>query len=124
MATAIVRSAGYRGAGTVLFLYQPAEKAFAFRGVTTRLQAEHTVTEAATGLDLVKLQLLVANGERLVGEPPRQVAYAIEARLKAEDADQGFAPAPGTVELLRLPSGPGIRVDAGIAAGEVIPPWI
>ena len=86
------------------------------------MQVEHPVTEATTGLDLVKLQLLVAAGERLVGEAPPEVGHAIEARLNAEDADQGFAPAPGTVVLLNLPSGPGIRVDTGIAAGDVIPP--
>jgi acetyl/propionyl-CoA carboxylase alpha subunit/acetyl-CoA carboxylase carboxyltransferase component len=121
-AAALVRAAGYRGAGTVEFVYDPAENAFAFMGVTTGLQTEHAVTEAATGLDLVKLQLLVASGERLTGEPPQQVAYAIGASFKAEDADQGFALAPGVVELLRLPFGPGIRVDAGIAVGEAITP--
>ncbi|MGD0083769.1 MAG: biotin carboxylase N-terminal domain-containing protein [Acidimicrobiales bacterium] len=119
---ALVRAAGYRGVGTVEFLYQPTEKTFAFLEVNTRLQVEHPVTEATTGLDLVKLQLLVADGERLVGEAPPQVGHAIEARLNAEDADRGFAPAPGIVELLRLPSGPGIRVDTGFAAGDTIPP--
>ena len=86
------------------------------------MQVEHPVTEAVTGLDLVKLQLLVAAGEPLIGEAPQAVGHAIEVRLNAENADQGFAPAPGTVELLHLPSGPGIRVDTGIAAGDVIPP--
>jgi len=121
-AIALVRAAGYRGVGTVEFLYQPAEKTFAFLEVNTRLQVEHPVTEATTGLDLVKLQLLVADGERLVGEAPPQVGHAIEARLNAEDADRGFAPAPGIVELLRLPSGPGIRVDTGFSVGDVISP--
>ena len=121
-AIALVRAAEYRGVGTVEFLYEPSEKTFAFLEVNTRLQVEHPVTEATTGLDLVKLQLLVADGERLVGEVPRQVGHAIEARLNAEDADQGFAPAPGTVVLLHLPSGPGIRVDTGIDVGDVIPP--
>jgi acetyl/propionyl-CoA carboxylase alpha subunit/acetyl-CoA carboxylase carboxyltransferase component len=121
-AVALVRAAGYRGVGTVEFLYQPTEKSFAFLEVNTRLQVEHAVTEVTTGLDLVKLQLLVAAGERLVGEPPPQVGHSIEVRLNAEDADQGFAPAPGRVVLLQLPSGPGIRVDTGIAAGDEIPP--
>ena len=121
-AIALVRAADYRGAGSVVFVYQPAEKTYAFLEVSTRLQSDHPVTEATTGLDLVKLQLRVANGEHLVGEPPPHVGHAIEARLNVEDADQDFAPASGTVVLLNLPSGPGIRVDTGIASGDVIPP--
>jgi len=121
-AIALVKEAGYRGAGTVEFLYQPEEKLFAFLEVNTRLQVEHPITEASTGLDLVKLQILVANGEKLEGDSPARFGHAIEARLNAEDADNGFAPAPGTVELLTLPAGPGIRVDTGIATGDVIPP--
>jgi acetyl/propionyl-CoA carboxylase alpha subunit/acetyl-CoA carboxylase carboxyltransferase component len=121
-AVALARAAGYRGAGTVEFVYQPTEKTFAFVEVNTRLQSDHPVTEATTGLDLVKLQLLVAAGEKLKGEAPEEIGHAIEARLNVEDADQGFAPAPGTVVLLNLPSGPGIRVDTGIASGDVIPP--
>jgi acetyl/propionyl-CoA carboxylase alpha subunit/acetyl-CoA carboxylase carboxyltransferase component len=117
----LVRAAGYRGVGTVEFLYEPSEKTFAFLEVNPRLQVEHPVTEVTTGLDLVKLQLLVADGERLVGDPPPQVGHAIEVRINAEDADRGFAPAPGTVVELDLPSGPGIRVDTGIAAGDEIP---
>jgi acetyl/propionyl-CoA carboxylase alpha subunit/acetyl-CoA carboxylase carboxyltransferase component len=121
-AVALVKAAGYRGAGTVEFLYQPADKTFTFLEVNTRLQVEHPVTEATTGLDLVKLQLLVAAGEPLVGDAPPENGHAIEARLNAEDADRGFAPAPGTLVLLNLPGGPGIRVDTGFAAGDVIPP--
>ena len=121
-AIALVRVADYRGAGTVEFLYQPVERTFTFLEVNTRLQVEHPVTEVTTGLDLVKLQLLVAAGETLVGDVPPQIGHAIEARLNAEDADRGFSPAPGTVELLHLPSGPGIRVDTGIATGDTIPP--
>jgi acetyl/propionyl-CoA carboxylase alpha subunit/acetyl-CoA carboxylase carboxyltransferase component len=120
--TALVSAAGYRGAGTVEYLYQPQDKTFAFMEVNTRLQVEHPVTESTTGLDLVKLQLRVAAGERLEGEMPPEVGHAIEARLNAEDADAGFAPAPGTVTVLDLPHGPGIRVDTGLAVGEVIPP--
>ena len=115
-------AAGYSGAGTVEFLYQPAEQRFSFLEVNTRLQVEHPVTELTTGLDLVKLQLHVAAGGRLEGRPPPTAGYAIEARLNAEDPQQGFAPAPGTIETLTLPVGPGIRVDTGVAEGDVIPP--
>jgi len=121
-AVALVKEAGYRGAGTVEFLYQPEEKMFAFLEVNTRLQVEHPITEESTGLDLVKLQILVADGHRLEGEAPPNHGYAIEARLNAEDADNGFAPSPGRVELLTLPTGPGIRVDTGIATGDAISP--
>jgi acetyl/propionyl-CoA carboxylase alpha subunit/acetyl-CoA carboxylase carboxyltransferase component len=118
----LVRAAEYRGAGTVEYLYQPDQKAFTFLEVNTRLQVEHPITEATTGLDLVKLQILVASGGALQGESPPEFGHAVEARLNAEDADNGFAPAPGTVRLLRFPLGSGIRVDTGIAQGDVIPP--
>ena len=113
--------AGYRNAGTVEFLYKPAEQLFSFMEVNARLQVEHPVTEAVTGLDLVKMQLHVAAGGRLEGEPPVTVGHAIEARLNAEDPALGFAPSPGRLALLRLPTGPGIRVDTGVAEGDVIP---
>jgi acetyl/propionyl-CoA carboxylase alpha subunit/acetyl-CoA carboxylase carboxyltransferase component len=119
---ALVKAAGYVGAGTVEFLYQPDEQLFTFLEVNTRLQVEHPVTEETTGLDIVKLQLHVADGGRLVGEPPATFGHAVEARLNAEDAEQGFAPAPGRVELMRLPTGPGVRVDTGMSVGDVIPP--
>ena len=121
-AAKLAGSAGYRNAGTVEFLYQPDEKIFAFLEVNPRLQVEHTVTELTTGLDIVKLQLHVARGGRLEGEPPPAVGHAIEARLNAEDPEQDFAPSPGTIELLRLPCGPGIRVDTGVCEGDAISP--
>ncbi|AYJ50732.1 ATP-binding protein [Rhodococcus sp. P1Y] len=118
----LVRAAGYAGAGTVEYLYQPEQKIFTFLEVNTRLQVEHPITEFTTGIDLVKLQILVADGDRLEGECPTEFGHAVEARLNAEDADNGFAPAPGSVELLKFPLGSGIRVDTGIAQGDVIPP--
>jgi acetyl/propionyl-CoA carboxylase alpha subunit/acetyl-CoA carboxylase carboxyltransferase component len=121
-AVGLIKAAGYRGAGTVEFVYQPTDQTFALVGVNARLQSDHPLTEATTGLDLVKLQLLLADGQHLGAQGPPHVGHAIEARLNVEDADRGFAPAPGTVVLLNLPSGPGIRVDTGIASGDVIPP--
>ena len=118
----LVRAAGYRGAGTVEYLYQPEQKIFTFLEVNTRLQVEHPITEATTGIDLVKLQILVASGDALAGDCPPEFGHAVEARLNAEDADNEFAPAPGTVRLLKFPLGSGIRVDTGIAQGDVIPP--
>ena len=112
----------YRGAGTVEFLYRPADGLFAFLEVNTRLQVEHPITELTTGLDLVKLQLEVAAGGRLIGQPPAELGHAVEARLNAEDPDRDFAPSPGRIELLDLPDGPGIRVDTGFGSGDVIPP--
>ncbi|HET7475052.1 MAG TPA: carboxyl transferase domain-containing protein [Dermatophilaceae bacterium] len=112
---------GYRGAGTVEFLFHPADDAFAFLEVNTRLQVEHPITEVTTDMDLVKAQLHVAAGGRLEGEPPREVGHAVEARLNAEDPDRDFAPAPGRIALLNLPAGPGIRVDTGVSRGDTIP---
>ena len=112
---------GYVGAATVEFLYHPGERTFAFLEVNTRLQVEHPITEATTGVDLVKAQLLVASGGVLEGEKPREVGHAVEARLNAEDPDRDFAPSPGRIALLDLPAGPGVRVDTGVGTGDSIP---
>ncbi|HEV3357943.1 MAG TPA: biotin carboxylase N-terminal domain-containing protein [Pseudonocardiaceae bacterium] len=112
---------GYRGAGTVEFLYHPGEKRFAFLEVNTRLQVEHPITEYTTGMDLVKAQLHIASGGKLEGRPPAELGHAIEARLNAEDPDRDFAPSPGRIVRLDLPSGPGIRVDTGVSEGDTIP---
>ena len=98
---------GYRGAGTVEFLYHPGEKLFAFLEVNTRLQVEHPITEVTTGFDLVKAQLHVAAGGRLEGEPPAEFGHAVEARLNAEDPDRDFAPSPGRIALLAAALRPG-----------------
>ncbi|MHB8185205.1 MAG: ATP-binding protein [Dermatophilaceae bacterium] len=111
----------YCGAATVEFLYHPGERTFAFLEVNTRLQVEHPITELTTGFDLVKAQLHVASGGRLEGERPTEVGHAVEARLNAEDPDRDFAPSPGRIALLNLPSGPGIRVDTGVGQGDVVP---
>ncbi|WP_417715033.1 carboxyl transferase domain-containing protein [Pseudonocardia sp. GCM10023141] len=124
-AAALAKAAGYVNAGTVEFLYEPKERLLTFLEVNTRLQVEHPVTEVTTGVDIVKLQLHVAGGGLLAdiapAAPPAR-GHAIEARLTAEDPEQGFAPAPGRIEHLALPSGPGVRVDTGVASGDVIPP--
>jgi acetyl/propionyl-CoA carboxylase alpha subunit/acetyl-CoA carboxylase carboxyltransferase component len=112
---------GYRGACTVEFLYHPGDKLFAFLEVNTRLQVEHPITEITTGTDLVRLQLHVAEGGRLEGPQPSELGHAVEARLNAEDPDRDFAPSPGRITRLVLPTGPGIRVDTGVSEGDTIP---
>ncbi|WP_425502275.1 carboxyl transferase domain-containing protein [Phytoactinopolyspora limicola] len=112
---------GYRGAGTVEFLYHPKDQLFAFLEVNTRLQVEHPITEATTSMDLVKAQLHVAGGGTLTGAQPTELGHAVEARLNAEDPDRDFAPAPGRIALLDFPAGPGIRVDTGVSEGDEIP---
>jgi acetyl/propionyl-CoA carboxylase alpha subunit/acetyl-CoA carboxylase carboxyltransferase component len=128
----LARAAGYINAGTVEFLYDPVQDVLSFMEVNTRLQVEHPVTEAVTGVDVVKLQLHVAMGgtlaevlgDEVMADPlaPPASGHAIEARLTAEDPEHGFAPAPGAIRHLVLPAGPGIRVDTGVAAGDVVPP--
>ncbi|MCI0582508.1 MAG: ATP-grasp domain-containing protein, partial [Chloroflexi bacterium] len=116
---------GYRSAGTCEFLLTDRGEVF-FLEMNTRLQVEHPVTELVTGLDLVELQLRVAEGhpldvsQRQVDRRLRDGGHAIEVRLYAEDAEADFLPATGRVERLAWPSGPGIRVDAGIDEGSIV----
>ena len=119
-AVRLAEASNYRNAGTVEFLVDPDGGRFLFMEVNTRLQVEHPVTEATTGLDLVKMQIRVAEGARLTGEPPAVFGHAIEARLNAEDPEQDFSPAPGLVSMWRPPQGPGVRVDSGIRQGDTI----
>jgi len=118
----LAEAAGYRGVGTAEFLYRPQTDELSFLEVNSRLQVEHTITEAISGCDLVHAQLDIARG--LPWQPPAGPprGHAIEVRLNAENPEHDFRPSPGIIRLLRLPSGPGIRVDCGVAEGQAIAP--
>ncbi|HEU5242632.1 MAG TPA: biotin carboxylase N-terminal domain-containing protein, partial [Ornithinibacter sp.] len=115
----ILRRAGYVGAGTCEFLVGP-EGDISFLEVNTRLQVEHPVTEEVTGIDLVREQLRIADGEALDYPDPEPHAHSIEFRINGEDAGRGFLPAPGTVTRMVVPQGPGVRWDSGIVEGDTI----
>ncbi|UFS63910.1 ATP-grasp domain-containing protein [Paracoccus denitrificans] len=120
-ARAICAHAGYSGAGTVEYLLS-ANGTISFLEVNTRLQVEHPVTEETTGIDLVRGMIRVAQGARLADETvPEPRGHAIEFRINAEDPARGFLPTPGPVEVFDAPSGPGIRMDSGVAQGSVVP---
>jgi propionyl-CoA carboxylase alpha chain len=120
-ALAAAKAIGYVGAGTVEFVLDSSGR-FYFLEVNTRLQVEHPVTELVTGLDLVALQLLVAEGHPLPDEARLATlrGHAVEARLYAEDVDAGFLPTTGTVHTFAVPDLPGVRVDAGITDGSAV----
>ncbi|MFI9506573.1 acetyl/propionyl/methylcrotonyl-CoA carboxylase subunit alpha [Nocardia sp. NPDC052566] len=118
-AKAICKEAGYYGAGTVEYLVQG--DTVSFLEVNTRLQVEHPVTEETAGIDLVRQQFRIANGEELeFTEDPKPRGHSIEFRINGEDAGRGFLPAPGPVAVYKEPTGPGVRVDSGVVQGSVI----
>ncbi len=118
---AILREAGYVGAGTCEFLVGQ-DGTVSFLEVNTRLQVEHPVSEEVTGIDLVQEMFRIADGQLLDYPDPAPRGHSIEFRVNAEDAGRNFLPAPGTITELNWPSGPGVRVDAGYAAGMTVPP--
>jgi acetyl-CoA carboxylase biotin carboxylase subunit len=122
LAVALVKSVGYRNAGTLEFLVGADREPY-FLEMNTRLQVEHPVTEMVTGEDLVKLQIRIAQGWKLPfrQEELEQRGHAIECRVYAEDPDQGFLPNPGTIRALRVPGGPGVRDDSGVYEGYEVP---
>jgi acetyl-CoA carboxylase, biotin carboxylase subunit len=124
-AVRVCRQVGYRSAGTVEFILDAASGAFYFMEMNTRVQVEHPVTELVTGIDIVAQQIRVAQGERLdlVQQDVRLSGHALECRINAEDPAREFAPCPGVVQALRLPGGPGIRVDSHAFEGYRIPPY-
>jgi acetyl-CoA/propionyl-CoA carboxylase biotin carboxyl carrier protein len=117
---AILREAGYVGAGTCEFLVA-ADGSISFLEVNTRLQVEHCVSEEVSGIDLVREMFRIAAGEELGYDDPEVRGHAIEFRINAEDGGANFMPAPGTLTRWSPPSGPGIRVDGGYEEGETIP---
>ena len=119
-AVKVALACGYRGAGTVEMLYQDGD--FFFLEMNTRLQVEHCVTEEVTNLDLVALQIAIANGEPLplTQQDVRISGHSIECRINAENPATGFLPSPGPLTRLRVPSGPGVRWDGGYVEGDTI----
>ncbi len=116
----ILREAGYVGAGTCEFLVA-ADGAISFLEVNTRLQVEHPVSEEVSGIDLVREMFRIADGEELGYDDPPLRGHSIEFRINAEDPARNFLPAPGTITEWSPPSGPGVRLDAGYAAGSTVP---
>lgn len=124
-AVRLAQHIGYRGAGTAEFLVDATDFSFYFLELNARIQVEHPVTEAITGVDLVEQQLLVSSGKalKLTQAMVRPVGHAIEVRINAEDPGADFRPAPGRIARAAWPAGPGIRVDTHISAGGEVPPF-
>lgn len=124
-AVALAKSVGYKGAGTVEYLYDEDAGAFYFIEVNTRIQVEHPVTEMITGVDLVQEMIRIAGGGKLSlrQEDIRLSGHAIECRINAEDPARNFVPGPGTISSLSVPEGEGIRFDTMLYEGYTVPPF-
>lgn len=118
-------SVDYDSAGTIEFLFDMQTKEFFFMEMNTRIQVEHPVSEEITGIDLIKSQIRVANGEKLAFKQKNieRNGHSIECRINAEDPERDFNPSPGKITQLMVPGGPGIRVDSGVYPGYSIPPF-
>jgi acetyl-CoA/propionyl-CoA carboxylase biotin carboxyl carrier protein len=116
---AILRAVDYRGAGTCEFLVA-SDGTISFLEVNTRLQVEHPVSEEVTGLDLVREQFRIAEGEPLGYEDPEVRGHSIEFRINGEDPGRNFLPAPGPIHVFQAPAGPGVRVDSGVVSGDYV----
>ncbi|MCP5102676.1 MAG: acetyl-CoA carboxylase biotin carboxylase subunit [bacterium] len=125
IAVRATKSVDYDSAGTIEFLYDTESKDFYFMEMNTRIQVEHPVSEEITGIDLIKSQIRIANGEKL-GFKQKHIernGHSIECRINAEDPERDFAPSPGKITQLYVPGGPGVRVDSGVYPGYSIPPF-
>jgi acetyl-CoA carboxylase biotin carboxylase subunit len=125
IAVKAAHSVEYDSAGTIEFLYDVDTNDFYFMEMNTRIQVEHPVSEMITGIDLIKYQIRIANGEELDIKQKHieQRGHAIECRINAENPEKDFHPNPGKITQLRLPGGPGIRIDSGVYSGYSIPPF-
>jgi acetyl-CoA carboxylase, biotin carboxylase subunit len=124
-AVRLAQSVGYRGAGTLEYLYDATSGEFFFIEMNTRIQVEHPVSEMITGIDLVREMIKIAGGEKLslTQDQVRLNGHAIEVRINAEDPTKGFLPAPGAISALTVPGGMGVRFDTMLYAGYAVPPF-
>jgi len=124
-AVKLCRHVGYHSAGTIECIVDPAQQTFYFMEMNTRIQVEHPVSECVTGIDIVKEQIRIAQGHslQLTQDDIALRGHAIECRINAEDPTHGFAPSPGLITELRLPGGPGVRVDTHVHSGYRVPPY-
>ena len=124
-AVAVCRHVGYTSAGTIECIFDPDSGEFFFMEMNTRVQVEHPVTELVTGVDIVKEQIRIAQGQGLSlrQEDLRWHGHALECRINAEDPQALFAPCPGPLSLVEWPAGPGVRVDSHVQTGDVVPPY-